>query len=100
MSSASKRKRAAQSRDDFDEVVYEVRRCKLRRRAWLREKEVGWWESRAQLIQGNADMGSASGVFDTFRELRQTPVSPFLGDAQPPDVQRERDAWGRTFSTH
>ena len=40
VSQASSRKRKAESEAEFRAVSYAVRRCKRRRSAWLREKEV------------------------------------------------------------
>ena len=36
-------------------VVAEVRRCKRRRLAWLRSKEVAWWDDKAQQAQDKVD---------------------------------------------
>ena len=41
---ASCRKRAAESWDEWWAATREVRRCKRRRTAWLRDKEVLWWD--------------------------------------------------------
>ena len=73
------------------------RRCKRRRLAWLREKEVRWWDSRAQLVQERADQGDAFGLFDTFKDLRARGASVNLGEVQPADVAAERDAWAEHF---
>ena len=54
---ASCRKRAAESWDDWWEANREVRRCKRRRTAWLRDKEVAWWDAKAQQVQDKADQG-------------------------------------------
>ena len=67
---ASSRKRKAESEAEFRAASYAVRRCKRRRSAWLREMEVSWWDSQAQLVQDKADQGDAFGVFATFKELR------------------------------
>ena len=67
---ASCRKRAAESWDDWWEANREVRRSKRRRMAWLRDKEVAWWDAKAQQVQDKADQGDAFGVFATFKELR------------------------------
>ena len=62
---ASCRKRAAESWDEWWESNREVRRV-----AWLRNKEVTWWNAKAQQVQDKADQGDAFGVFATFKELR------------------------------
>ena len=45
VSQASSRKRKADSEAAFRAASYDTRRCKRRRSAWLREKEVSWWDS-------------------------------------------------------
>ena len=65
--------------------------------AWLREKEVSWWDSQAQLVQDKADQGDAFGVFATFKELRNRGATVHLGDVRPADVEAERDAWAEHF---
>ena len=61
------RKRAAESWDDWWEANRELRRSKRRRTAWLRDKEVAWWDAKAQKVQDQADQGDAFGVFATFQ---------------------------------
>ena len=97
VSLASRRKRAAASWEEWREANYEVRRCKRRRGAWLRDKEVQWWDDKARLAQDQADKGDAFGVFATFRELRLRGSSAQMGEVQPADAQRERDAWAEHF---
>ena len=89
--------RKAESEAEFRAASYEVRRCKRRRSAWLREKEVSWWDSQAQLVQDKADQGDAFGVFATFKELRNRGATVHLGDVRPADVEAERDAWAEHF---
>ena len=67
--------------------------AKRRRSAWLREKEISWWDSQAQLVQDKADQGDAVGVFATFKELRNRGATVHLGDVRPADGEAERDAW-------
>ena len=93
VSAAFSRKRNADDIAVFQAASYEARRCKRRRLAWLREKEVRWWDSRAQLVQERADQGDAFGLFDTFKDLRARGASVHLGEVQPADVAAERDAW-------
>ena len=93
VSQASSRKRKADSEAAFRAASYDVRRCKRRRSAWLREKAVVWWDSQAQLVQDKADQGDAFGVFATFKELRNRGASVHLGDVRPADADAERDAW-------
>ena len=45
---ASVRKRQAETWEEWTDSVAEVRRCKRKRLAWLRSKEVAWWDSKAQ----------------------------------------------------
>ena len=97
VSLASSRKRAATSWEEWREANYEVRRCKRRRGAWLRDKEVQWWDDKARLAQDQADKGDAFGVFATFRELRLCGSSAKMGEVQPAEAQRERDAWAEHF---
>ena len=96
---ASCRKRAAESWDEWREANRKVRRCKRRRTAWLRDKEVAWWDAKAQQVQDKADQGDAFGVFATFKEVRLRGSSVALGDACPKEVQCERDAWAEHFRT-
>ena len=79
VSQASSRKHKADSEAAFRAASYEVRRCKRRQSAWLREKEVSWWDSQAQTVQDKADQGDAFGVFATFKELRNRGASVHLG---------------------
>ena len=97
VSLASSRKRAATSWDEWREANYEVRRCKRRRGAWLRDKEVQWWDDKARFAQDQADKGDAFGMFATFRELRLRGSSAKMGEIQPAEAQRERDAWAEHF---
>ena len=97
VSQASSRKRKAESEEEFRAASYAVRRCKRRRSAWLREKEVSWWNSQAQLVQDKADQGDAFGVFATFKELRNRGATVHLGDVRPAEVEAERDAWAEHF---
>ena len=92
---ASCRKRAAESWDEWRNR--EVRLCKRRRIAWLRGKEVAWWDAKAQQVQDKADQGDAFGVVATFKELRHRGSSVALGDVCPKEVQGERDAWAEHF---
>ena len=66
---ASSRERAAESWDEWWVSNREVQRCKRRRTAWLRDKEVAWWDAKAQQVQDKADQGDAFGVFANFKEL-------------------------------
>ena len=75
----------------------ELRRCKRRLNAWLRDKEVAWWDAKAQQVQDKAGQGDAFGVFATFKELRHQGSSVALGDVCPKEVQSERDAWAEHF---
>ena len=97
MTQASCRKRAAESWDEWRELTREVRRCKRRRIAWFRDKEVAWWDAKAQQVQDRADQGDAFGVFATFKELRHRGSSVASGDVCPKEVQGERDAWAEHF---
>ena len=63
------RKRKAEDWDEWKASVADVRCCKRRRSAWLRSKEVAWWDQKAQQVQDKADQGDAFGVFATFKEL-------------------------------
>ena len=94
---ASRRKRAAESWDDWWDANREVRSSKRRRTAWLRDKEVAWWDAKAQQVQDKADQGDAFGVFATFKELRLRGSSVALGDVSPKEAQGERDAWAEHF---
>ena len=55
-----------------------MRRCKRRRAAWLREKEVAWWDAKAQQVQAMIS-------------------SVALGDVCSRDIQVERGAWAEHF---
>ena len=59
--------------------------------AWLREKEVQWWDAKAQLVQDKADQGDAFGVFATFQDLQLRGSSVVLGKVEPAEAQRERE---------
>ena len=59
-------KRKAERWDDWRDSVADVRRFKQRRSAWLRSKEVAWWDHKAQQAQDKADQGDAFGGFATF----------------------------------
>ena len=97
VSGAYTRKRQADSLEELRESVAEIRRCKRRRSAWLRAKEVEWWDDKARQVQDKADQGDAFGVFSTFKELRNRGLSFALGEVRPADVQSERDAWAEHF---
>ena len=43
-------KRQAETWDDWKDLVAAVRRCKRRRLAWLRSKEVAWWDAKARAV--------------------------------------------------
>ena len=97
-SGACTRKRQADSLEELRESVAEIRRCKRRRSAWLRAKEVEWWDDKARQVQDKADQADAFGVFfSTFKELRNRGLSFALGEVRPADVQSERDAWAEHF---
>ena len=49
------------------------------------------------MAQGHADRGDAFGVFATFREFRIRGSSAKMGEVQPAEAQRERDAWAEHF---
>ena len=97
VSRASLRKRKAEDWDEWKASVADVRRCKRRRSAWLRSKEVAWWDQKAQQVQDKADQGDAFGVFATFKELRLRGASISLGEVRPADAPFERDAWAEHF---
>ena len=67
VSGAYTRKRQADSLEELRESVAEIRRCKRRRSAWLRAKEVEWWDDKARQVQDKADQGDAFGVFPLLR---------------------------------
>ena len=96
---ASSRKRLAEDEVSWMAATKEWRRTKRRRSAWLRDRKVAWWDSRADKIQGAADHGDAFGVFATFRELRQRGSSIRAGEVKPKDVETERAAWATHFAT-
>ena len=95
VSRASLRKRKAEDWDEWKAFVADVRRCKRRRFAWLRSKEVAWWDQKAQQVQDKADQGDDFGVFAIFKELRHASLS--LGEVRPADALFERDAWAEHF---
>ena len=97
VSGAYTRKRQADSLEELRESVAEIRRCERRRSAWLRAKEVEWWDDKARQVQDKADQGDAFGGFSTFKELRNRGLSFALGEVRPADVQSERDAWAEHF---
>ena len=65
----------------------EVRRCKRRRLAWIRSKEVAWWDAKAQQAQDKADQGDAFRVFATFKELRLRGSSLASGEVRPAEAR-------------
>ena len=80
VSGACTRKRHAESLEELRESVAEIRRCKRRRSAWLRSKEVEWWDDKARQVQDKADQGDAFGVFFHFYQERKiSPKRKFLG---------------------
>ena len=97
ISDASIRKRQAETWEEWSASVAEVRRCKRRRVAWLRSKEVAWWDAKAQQAQDKADQGDAFGVFATFKELRLRGSSLSSGEIRPAEAELERDAWAEHF---
>ena len=97
VSNASIRKRQAVTWEEWSESVAEVRRCKRRRLAWLRSKEVAWWDAKAQQAQDKADQGDSFGVFATFKELRLRGSSLSSGEIRPAEAELERDAWAEHF---
>ena len=97
VSRATVRKRQAETWEEWTESVAEVRRCKRRRLAWLRSKEVAWWDNKAQQAQDKADQGDSFGVFAAFKELRLRGSSFSSGEVRPVEAQAERDAWAEHF---
>ena len=91
VSRASVRKRQAESAaetwEEWTASVAEVRRCKRRRLAWLRSKEVEWWDNKAKQAQDKADQGDSFGVFAAFKELRLRGSSLSSGEVRPVDAQ-------------
>ena len=79
---ASSRKRLAVDDVSWEDAVKERRRTKQRRSAWLRDREVAWWDSQAQKVQDASDQGDAFGVFSTFKEM----------------LRRKRSAWANHFA--
>ena len=77
---ASSRKRLAVDDVSWEDAVKEWRRTKRRRSAWLRDREVAWWDAQAQKVQDASDQGDAFGVFSTFRELRSRGSSVRAGE--------------------
>ena len=89
MTQASCRKRAAESWDDWWEANRELRRSKRRRTAWLRDKEVAWWDAKAQKVQDQADQGDAFGVFATFKVVIFFSLTTGgFGDPKDPKFQK------------
>ena len=80
-----------------EEPKRDARPCKRRRLAWLRSKEVAWWDNKAQQAQDKADQGDSFGVFAAFKELRLRGSSLSSGEVRPVDAQAERDAWAEHF---
>ena len=66
VSRASIRKRQAETWEEWSESVVEVRRCKRRRLAWIRSKEVEWWDAKALQAQDKADQGGCFRGFCDF----------------------------------
>ena len=64
---------------------------------WEADKEVAWWDAKAQQVQDKAEQGDAFGVFATFKELRSRGSSVALGDVCPKVVQAECDAGAERF---
>ena len=90
VSRASLRKRKAEDWDEWKASVADVRRCKRRRSAWFKSKEVAWWEK--------ADQGDAFWCFCHFKELRNRGASSLsLGKVRPADAPFERDAWAEHY---
>ena len=67
VSRASVRKRQAETWEEWSESVAEVRRCKRRRLAWLRSKEVAWRDDKAQQAQLRRTRGMLSGFLPLLR---------------------------------
>ena len=64
---------------------------------WLKDREVRWWDQKAQAAQDKADQGDAFGLSATFRELRSRGANIPSGEVAPKDAQAERDAWAEHF---
>ena len=94
---ASSRKRMAEGDVPWRDADKEWRRTKRRRSAWLRDREVAWWDSQAQKVQQSSDQGAASGVFATFRELRTRGSSLRACDIQLKNVEEEMVGIGEPF---
>ena len=58
---ASSRKRSAVDEEEWCSAQKAWRQTKRRRSAWLRDKEVSWWEGQASKIQDVADAGDSFG---------------------------------------
>ena len=97
---ASSRKRLAVDDASWDDAVKEWRRTKRRRSAWLRDREVAWWDAHAQKVQDASDQGDAFGVFSTFRELRSRgpEVLQFVLRRSALKMLRRNGRPGRTIS--
>ena len=95
---ASSRKRLAVDVVSWDNADEEWRRTKRRRSAWLRDREVAWWDAQAQKVQDASDQSDSFGVFSTFRELRSRGSSVRAGEVRPQNVEEERSAWANHFA--
>ena len=95
---ASSRKRLAADDASWGDADKEWRRTKRRRSAWLRDREVAWWDAQAQKVQDASDQGDSFGVFSTFRELRSRGSSVRAGEVRPQNVEEERAAWANHFA--
>ena len=94
VSRANGRKLSAVTAEQWHDANVDVRRSKRRRLSWLKDREVRWWDQKAQAAQAKADQGDAFGLFATFRELGANIPS---GEVAPKDAQAERDAWAVHF---
>ena len=94
---ASSRKRSAVDDEGWRLAQKARRQTKRRRSAWLRDKEVSWWEGQANKIQAAADAGDSFGVFSTFEALRSRGSSVRAGEVRPRDVDAERAALAAHF---
>ena len=66
VSRANGRKRSAETAEQWHEANVDVRRSKRRRLTWLKDREVSWWDQRAQAAQDKADQGDAFGLLLPF----------------------------------